>query len=414
MINDFSVARGGATGLTLLSVRKLVDLGFDVTYICGDDGGSELSELGVSVIPLASSSLLNSGVTTAMISGLFNNEAYRLLEKYIRENDSTDTVYHVHGWAQILSPSIFRALDKVKHRVFVHAHDLFLVCPNGGLMDYRENKPCSRAGGSLSCVTTNCDKRSYLHKLWRLGRYASLSMTLKRAINGFTIVAIHEGVARRVVAGGYHSENVKVIRNPVVSVFDRESVVSKNDTFFYIGRLQEEKGIRDVLEAAITSGAKLCVVGTGILESELRKNYPSVEFLGWRSQEELAKLLLKAKAVIMPSKYPEPFGLVAAEAICSGIPVIVNDSAFLAEEIQSLDLGLVYNSGFIDDLTRKIEEFMSMDESTLLDMGNRCKRIGKEIFNNEEVWISQLLKLYRLSISSGIDAQLELNTVREL
>ena len=116
----------------------------------------------------------------------------------------------------------------------------------------------------------------------------------------------------------------------------------------------------------------------------------------------------------MPSKYPEPFGLVAAEAICSGIPVIVNDSAFLAEEIQSLDLGLVYNSGFIDDLTRKIEEFMSMDESTLLDMGNRCKRIGKEIFNNEEVWISQLLKLYRLSISSGIDAQLELNTVREL
>lgn len=38
----------------------------------------------------------------------------------------------------------------------------------------------------------------------------------------------------------------------------------------------------------------------------------------------------------MASRYPEPFGLVAAEASMSGLPVILSDTAFLAEEVEKL------------------------------------------------------------------------------
>ncbi len=414
IVNDFSIARGGATGLALLSVKKFIDMGFDVTYICGDDGDDALTKIGVSVVSLAGNPLLTSGISTAMVRGMYNLQAYRLLMKFVQENDSSDTVYHVHGWAQILSPSVFRALDQVKHRVFVHAHDLFLVCPNGGFMDYKIQKPCTRLGGSLSCIKTNCDKRSYLHKLWRISRHASLKISLDHTSRGFTILAIHEGVARRIIEGGYVSENVKILRNPVVSTFAGNVQSKGKDKFYYIGRLQEEKGIRDVLEAASVCGAQLCVVGSGILEAELRECYPNVEFLGWKSQEELAKLLVKAKAVIMPSKYPEPFGLVAAEAICSGIPVIVNDSAYLAEEIRSLNVGLVYESGSIIDLAKKVSEFMRMERRTLQDISLRCKRVGKEIFYNEEIWIAKMLASYRESLSFGAGTQLNSSTARNV
>ena len=113
----------------------------------------------------------------------------------------------------------------------------------------------------------------------------------------------------------------------------------------------------------------------------------------------------------MPSRYPEPFGLVVAEAICSGIPVLVNDSAFLAEEIERLNLGLVYKSASISSLTEKITEFLGMDKHVLQEMGHRCRRVGKEIFDNEDVWISQLLSVYYEKTISDVGNQTVAATV---
>ena len=210
VINDSSVARGGATGLALLSVKKFIELGYDVTYICGDDGDDNLSSMGVTIVPLSRDSLLKGRSHGAMVSGLYNYRAYQLLVRFIESNDTEETIYHVHGWAQILSPSIFHVLRRVKQRVFIHAHDFFLACPNGGFMDYKEQRSCEKSGGSFNCVKTNCDKRSYTHKLWRLGRHVSLRLSLKQNFDGFTILAIHRGVAQKIIQAGYVSANVKL------------------------------------------------------------------------------------------------------------------------------------------------------------------------------------------------------------
>ena len=53
----------------------------------------------------------------------------------------------------------------------------------------------------------------------------------------------------------------------------------------------------------------------------LARQYPEVAFLGWRSREEMADLVGDARLLAMPSRYPEPFGLVALEAMAAGLPV---------------------------------------------------------------------------------------------
>src|SRR5262245_17529425 len=99
VINDASVARGGATGLALLSIRLMRARGLAVTYICGDAGqNEELAALGVDVVSLGGRHLLAQGKLSAFVGGLYNEQARRMLAQWISANDTPDTIYHVHGW----------------------------------------------------------------------------------------------------------------------------------------------------------------------------------------------------------------------------------------------------------------------------------------------------------------------------
>ena len=76
-----------------------------------------------------------------------------MVRAFIAAHDTPGTVYHLHGWSQILSPAIFAALAPVRARLILSAHDFFLVCPNGAYADMTSGAPCTHAPLGLSCVT---------------------------------------------------------------------------------------------------------------------------------------------------------------------------------------------------------------------------------------------------------------------
>src|SRR5271155_135301 len=111
VINDVSAAKGGATGLAITSICGFRAMGHPVTLLTGDDGANDaLTNDGVEIVSLGQAGLKSSPLHKAAISGLYNHEARRMVSRWIERFDTPNTVYHVHGWAQILSPSIFRAL----------------------------------------------------------------------------------------------------------------------------------------------------------------------------------------------------------------------------------------------------------------------------------------------------------------
>ena len=75
----------------------------------------------------------------------------------------------------------------------------------------------------------------------------------------------------------------------------------------------------------------------------LRRDYPEVIFDGQQSATETSRLVTSARALVMPSRYPEPFGLVAGEALWSGLPVVLGDTALMANEIVARGAGLACN-----------------------------------------------------------------------
>lgn len=402
ILNDASVARGGATGLALLSVRLLRARGFDVTYIVGDDGvNDELRDLGVEIVAVGGRQLVNQNPVKAFASGIYNNQARDIVAGWITRNDTPDTAYHVHGWSKILSPSIFSALQPVATRTVIHAHDFFLSCPNGAFMDYQHGEPCERVPLGLSCLSTQCDKRNYVQKLWRVGRKRVLSSTFLAQGAWSRVLMIHGKMAPYLVKGGVRQDMLMTVRNPA-EPFTRERIqVESNDTIFFIGRVEAEKGVNELIASARESGAKLAIIGDGPLRETLAAANPNVRFFGWRNGPEIAQLLRDARGVVMPSRYPEPFGLVAAEASQSGIPVLVSRTAFLSQEIVDHGVGYAFDLGDPADMAAALRRLQHLPADTIETMSRRAFSNLAKLSSTPSEWVDQLLGIYEASLDSA-------------
>ena len=96
--------------------------------------------------------------------------------------------------------------------------------------------------------------------------------------------------------------------------------------------------MRDAVLAWRRSGVGLPLVlaGTGPLRAELaalasRGDEPGLEVLGWVGRDRLSALYRRARALLLPSRWQEPFGIVGLEALSFGVPVVAWESGGVGE-----------------------------------------------------------------------------------
>jgi glycosyltransferase involved in cell wall biosynthesis len=121
---------------------------------------------------------------------------------------------------------------------------------------------------------------------------------------------------------------VAVVPNPiVVDAFPFRA--DKEDYLLWIGRLNDDKGPQRAIAAARQAGAALCLAGPvqpgeeEFFHSEVKPNLDGerIRYIG-EVGDEKKRLYASARAVLMPIRWPEPFGLVMTEALACGTPVI--------------------------------------------------------------------------------------------
>ena len=109
-------------------------------------------------------------------------------------------------------------------------------------------------------------------------------------------------------------------------VDDFDATQPKEDYFLFIGRLNFDKGITLAIDLTAKIGARLKVCGQGDLLSLGYDKIPDhVDFIGYVDVQKRKELMAKAKCLIMPTLYMEPFGCVVIESLLSGTPVLTND-----------------------------------------------------------------------------------------
>ncbi|PCH75473.1 MAG: group 1 glycosyl transferase [Rhodobacteraceae bacterium] len=395
VINDTSTARGGATELALMSVRLLRARAVPVTYICGDSGlNDDLTTLGVTVIAANQKPLLERATLDAMKSGIHNPGTCALIARYVRDHDSPGTIYHVHGWSQILSPSIFAPLVPVAARTIIHAHDMFLACPNGAYMDYPRNRICAHKPLGLACLTTQCDKRSYAQKLWRVTRQLALHRSFDQKHPWAAIITLHPQMQPFLTRAGYAPARIHTLRNPA-SPFSATRIRAENAAgIAFVGRLERDKGVLNLAAAAARCAMPLTLIGDGPLRAQLSEQYPEATMAGWQDHDNIRHHLTNARALVMPTHHPEPFGLVTPEAVQSGLPVIVAETALIAQDVASNGFGRDVDVFDPTAMERALMWIRDMPDDAVKKISIHCHAAGQQLSTTPTGWGDDLLALY--------------------
>lgn len=391
VINDFSSMGGGSTAVALDSIRLLYARRVPVTFLVGDNGRCDLPS-SVEIIALGGSHILAGNRIGAAARGLHDLTAERLVARWIADRDTPGTIYHLHGWSKILSPSVFRALRPVSARLVISAHDFFLTCPNGGYFNFQRDHPCGVRPLGLHCLVTSCDRRHYSHKVWRFLRQVWTRALCDLGEVGAVLV-VHEGMIPHLEHGGIPRHRLVPVRNPVAPLDAQRIPAESNKTFVFVGRLDQDKGVDLLAEAARRANVPLRMIGDGALARSIAAEFPEIELVGWKSHSEVAVRLRDARVLVMPSRCRETFGIVAAQALRSGLPVLVSNYAMIAEEVVKSGFGLSCDPHDMNAFVAALKQ-LSIDDARIEQMSRRGHMESEWFAPSPCAWAKELLSIY--------------------
>jgi len=313
------------------------------------------------------------------------------LWKLIRSAD----LVHVAGAA--LPPILLGLL--ARKPVVVEHHGFQTICPNGQLLIEPAGAPCSghfMAGNHAQCLRCNSGAgwlASY--RLWVftfLRRYFCSRVAVNITPTAWQAGLLHLPRWQCVPHG----------LDATASVLQPQSAPPAVPVIAFQGRLVTTKGVRLLLEAvnilrSQNRSFELVIIGDGPERPALERFANDsqlasiVKFAGRLDASQVDAQLACASVVVVPSLGGEVFGLVVAENMLRGLPVIASDIGAFEEVLG--DAGLKFQTGDAADLARQI--------GVLLDAPSLAARIGQRArqrvldFLCERRMIEEHVRIYR-------------------
>jgi glycosyltransferase involved in cell wall biosynthesis len=134
----------------------------------------------------------------------------------------------------------------------------------------------------------------------------------------------------------------------------------EGEYFAFLGRISPEKRVDRAIEIArrtdtpLKIAAKVDPVDAQYFKSEIEPMLaaPQVEFIGEIGDDRKAELLRRARALLFPIDWPEPFGLVMIEAMACGTPVVAWRNGSVPEVVESGCTGFIVDT--LDDAVHAV------------------------------------------------------------
>jgi glycosyltransferase involved in cell wall biosynthesis len=154
-------------------------------------------------------------------------------------------------------------------------------------------------------------------------------------------------------------------------------------TVIYFGKLIFNKGVHLLLEALAGLDAKAVIVGFGDYREELEALAPlTTLFTGPLEHRHLAALLPLCDVAVVPSIFPEAFGMVAAEAAAAGVPPLVARHSGLAEVAEGIEAEYpperasltTFENGDVAELRDKLAALLALPQAERAQLGRAARK----------------------------------------
>lgn len=323
---------------------------------------------------------------------IWNPEAKRNLEALIVE--FKPDVAHLFVTYHQLSPSIIWALKKHGVPIVMTLCDYKLASPNYSLFVRGQ---IWEHGSGLRCLVDRCVKDSYAKSL-----VCVVEKWLHDLLGTYGKVDAYIGLSQFLIDTykrlGFPYP-IQLLPQPLVPLPDVTAPlpVKSDKNFLYFGRLSAEKGIATLIRAfaLLHDGETLSIVGFGPEEERLKQLTKElaletkVTFHGPMYGDDLQKILLPARAVVVPSEWYENTPYALLETLASGTPVIAARVGSLPERVQDNFNGFLFTPGDAADLAKKIEV---LDTVSLGELQENARRSVLSL--DEHTYLKAILGLY--------------------
>ena len=305
---------------------------------------------------------------------LFNTHSYRKVSAHI-ESFKPDVV-HIHNVYYDASSSIFWAIKKKNVPAVMTIHNYRLGCIQGLL--FRDNAICSL------CLDKKSSYYGLKYKCFKESFIKSLQLTLVNKFNQWTIR--YKNPVKKYIFLADFTKNmlspILFLKNTDLSREHREGVLKSNyvndfgftpmsereDYYLFVGRLNEQKGVKVLIEAFKKNGKRLDIIGSGPLDAYVKEAadaYPNIHNLGYANGAFIIEKLKKCKALIVPSLTYEGQPMTILEAFSTGTPVLAANTKNLDTLISVGENGFLFDTKDNHILTQTVDIF---DASANADM----------------------------------------------
>ncbi len=311
-------------------------------------------------------------------------------------------IVHVHGCNNFYLESIIR---KQFHAIkTLHAYDF---CPSGNKFHHALQKVCVHPTSAL-CVPRMIYKRCLLSKrpnvIWNHYRRAVKANRNNSYYKKLIVASEH--VKAQAVASAYPADQIEVIpyytKLPTINTASADS----EKKVLFVGRIVPEKGLNKLLIAfsQLHASAKLIIAGEGRdlakIKSLSRKLgiENRVCFAGWANSDQKDELYKSASVVVIPSIWPEPFGIVGIEAMSYAKPVVAFRIGGISEWLDDCKTGFLIPPYDVSEMSTKIDLLLQLKDAAIeMGMVGRAK-VEKQF--SEAHHIQRLLETYNNVINS--------------
>jgi glycosyltransferase involved in cell wall biosynthesis len=340
------------------------------------------------------------GQLRAAVRSIWSVETYREVRKVLQR--AAFDVVHVQNFFPLISPSAYYAAAAEGVAVVQTLRNYRLQCLPGTL--FRDGKVCEK------CCGMSVPWAGIWHRCYRDSVAGSASVAMMIGLNKLAgtwqnkvdlYVALTDFARDRFVQGGIPGE--KIVRKYNFLDPIPEPGTGEGGYVLFVGRFDPVKGIDTLLKAweTVAGRATLKIVGDGPLAHEVdaaSRRLPGVERIGWQSPQAVLDLMGKARLVVVPSAYYEPFGRITAEAFAKGTPVVASRIAGMGELIDEGRTGFLFEPGNAPELAAKIQH--ALDGGSLSgNMRAAARQAFIEKFSADQNY-PQMIEIYERAIQS--------------
>lgn len=394
LVNKFIFPKGGAETYTFDVGKMLEEHGHEVQYFGLENEKNTVgNRIGSYVTNMDFSQGIKANLN-APFRIIYSREARKKIRAVL--DDFQPDVVHLNNIQYHLTPSIILEINKWRKetkkecKIIYTTHDYQLVCPSHGMFDVNM-KPCELCldGHYIHCFQTKCLKNSRAKSL--LGTLDGYMWKYNKAYSYVDAYICCSFFLKSKL------DTQKRFRDKTIGLhnFKKEMPhldnIQKKGYVLEFGHLSRDKGTDTLLEVAKKMpNTEFVFIGYGPSADKM-KDIPNVKYLGFKTGEELYRIIAEAAISVCPSECYENCPYSVMESVLLGTPVVGSKMGGIPELIEPGKTGELFEAGNVEELMKAIKKVLQTQD-VLERYTKNCSQVKYE---TTESYYIKLMKIYR-------------------